>query len=168
MLKNGGTKKNDSKQPRGQQIGFLLSQVGAASASKFAELIRPLGLSPSHAGILWLLARSGGLSQRQLCSRLSILPSRLVVLIDELEERGLVQRADDPTDRRSYAIRLTAKGLKTMSALGEAARRHSDEMSKGLTGDERKCLAELLAKVADNQGLTPGVHPGYKRLGRKS
>jgi DNA-binding MarR family transcriptional regulator len=97
----------------------------------------PLGLSPSHAGILRLLARTEGLSQRDLCSKLSILPSRLVVLIDELEGKGLVQRADDPSDRRSYSLRLTAKGLKTVSSLGELARAHSDEMCKGLSAEEK-------------------------------
>jgi DNA-binding MarR family transcriptional regulator len=159
--------KNEDLSKSGRQIGFLLSQVGSLAASKFAELVKPLGLSPSHAGILRLLARTEGLSQRDLCLKLSILPSRLVVLIDELEDKGLVQRADDPSDRRSYSLRLTSKGLGTMSSLGELARSHSDEMCKGLSLDERKLLGELLSKVAESQGLVPGVHPGYKRIGKR-
>ncbi len=147
----------------GRQVAFLLSQVGALAASKFAERIHPLGLSPSHAGILRLLARSEGLSQRELCEKLSVLPSRLVVLIDQLEGKGLVQRADDPTDRRSYSLRLTAKGQKAMASLSELAREHSDSICAGLDSDEIEHLAKLLSKIATTQGLTPGVHPGYSK-----
>jgi DNA-binding MarR family transcriptional regulator len=163
-MEENESRKKDLTKP-GRQIGFLLSQVGAASAYRFAELIRPLGLSPSHAGILRLLARARGLSQRELATKLSMLPSRLVVLIDELEGKGLVERNDDPADRRSYSLSVTGRGAKILSTLGEAAQKHSDEMCKGLTAEERKQLAELLSKVAETQGLVPGVHPGYKRMG---
>jgi DNA-binding MarR family transcriptional regulator len=149
------------------QIGFLLAQIGVHASSQFAEKIKPLGISPPHAGLLRLLAQSAGLSQKALCTKLSILPSRLVVLLDELEEKGLVERRDDPSDRRSYALYLTDKGQRTMEALGEIARAHGSDMSKGLSQAERKTLIELLEKVVEAQGLTPGVHPGYKRLGKR-
>src|SRR5215470_9579960 len=91
------------------QTAFLLAQLGAHAAARFAARIKPLGITPAHAGIIRLLARSAGLSQRQLCRLLSILPSRLVVLMDELEGKSLVERKDDPHDRRSYALHLTEK-----------------------------------------------------------
>jgi DNA-binding MarR family transcriptional regulator len=165
MDRNG--KKTEDLGRSSRPIGFLLSQVGSIAASKFAELLKPLGISPSHAGILRALAKAVGLSQKDLCTMLSILPSRLVILIDELESKGLVQRADDPADRRSYSLRLTNKGLKTMSSIGDLARLHSEEMCKGLSSDQRGQLGELLSKIAETQGLTPGVHPGYKRIGKR-
>jgi DNA-binding MarR family transcriptional regulator len=155
---------NSSTKPI-RSIGFLLSQVGALAASKFAEFIRPFGITPSHAGILRLVSQTEGLSQAELAQQLSILPSRLVVLLDELEQKGLLRRSDDPSDRRSYSLQLTAKGSKIISSLTEIARKHHDEMCKGLTAEETKTLAELLLKIARNHDLTPGVHPGYKRLG---
>src|SRR5262245_23924430 len=86
-----------------RSTAFLLAQVGAHAATQFAERLAPLELTPAHAGILRLIRTSSGMSQQALSSMLGVLPSRLVVLVDELEDRGLVERRDSPEDRRVYA-----------------------------------------------------------------
>ncbi len=151
--------------PRGTgSVAFLLAQVGAHAGARFAERIAPLELRPQHAGALRILGLSAGLSQRALAERLGVLPSRLVLLVDELEARGLVERRDDPSDRRSYAIHLTDRGRTALRALGVAAREHQDDLLAALSAPEREQLGELLRRIADQQGLTPGVHPGFKAL----
>jgi DNA-binding MarR family transcriptional regulator len=151
--------------PRGADSpAFLLAQVGAHAASKFAERLTAIDLSPPHAGILRCVNLSGGISQQALAEHLHILPSRLVVLIDQLEERGMVERRADPADRRSYALYLTDKGRDTMKAVGRLARDHQDALLAALSSDEREALASLLRRVASQQGLRPGVHPGFARL----
>ena len=112
---------------------FLLAQVGAHAAMKFAERLSAIDLSPPHAGILRFVNASGGISQQALAGNLRILPSRLVVLIDELEERGMVERRADPADRRSYALHLTDKGRDTMKAIGRVARDHQDALLASLS-----------------------------------
>jgi DNA-binding MarR family transcriptional regulator len=149
---------------RGGGPAFLLAQVGGHAAMKFAERITPLELTPPHAGILRAISASAGQSQQALSATLGILPSRLVLLVDELEERGLVERRASPTDRRTHALYLTARGRETLEALGQAARRHNDAICAALDDTERKQLASLLARIAEEQGLTPGVHPGFRRL----
>lgn len=99
--------------------------------------------------------------------RLRVMPSRLVTLVDELEQRELVERRDNPEDRRTYALYLTEKGRSTLKAIGRAAREHQEALCAGLTEEEREQLAKLLRRIADQQGLTPGVHPGFSRIGRK-
>jgi DNA-binding MarR family transcriptional regulator len=131
---------------------------------KFAERLSAIDLSPPHAGILRCVNASGGISQQALAGNLRILPSRLVILIDELEERGMVERRADPADRRSYALHLTDKGRDTMKAIGRVARDHQDALLASLSTEERDRLATLLLRVADQQGLRPGVHPGFARL----
>jgi DNA-binding MarR family transcriptional regulator len=143
---------------------FLLAQLGAHAATKFAERLGALDLSPPHAGILRFVIGAGGISQQALAANLRILPSRLVVLIDELEGRGLLERRADPSDRRSYALHLTDKGRDTMKAIGRLAREHQDALLGALSTEERDQLASLLSRVADQQGLRPGVHPGFARL----
>src|SRR6476646_7784052 len=101
----------DSQDPsRSTRTAFLLSQLGALASARFAERTRDLGLTPSQAGVLRLLGRSPGLSQRSLADRLGAVPSRVVPLIDSLEARGLVERVRSSTDRRNYELRLTAAG----------------------------------------------------------
>jgi DNA-binding MarR family transcriptional regulator len=145
---------------------FLVAQVGAHAATKFAERLAPLGLAPPDAGILRVLNASPGLSQQVLGGILGILPSRLVLLVDDLENRGLLERRDTPDDRRSYALHLTAKGKATLDAIGRVAREHDAALCAALNEKEREQLASLLGRIAEEQGLTPGVHPGFKRLGK--
>ena len=151
--------------PRGaSSSAFLLAQVGAHAAAKFAERLEATGLVPAHAGILRMVQRSEGLSQQTLGGELGVLPSRLVVLIDELQERGLIERRDHPTDRRSYALYLTDKGRETLKAIGRIAREHQEVLCAALNEKERVLLASLLLRIAEDQRLRPGVHPGFSRL----
>jgi len=147
---------------------WLLAQVGAHAAAMFAARLSALGLAPAHAGILRVLAQAEGLSQRRLARQLEILPSRLVSLVDELESCGLVQRRDSDADRRVYALYLTDQGRATLAAIRRIAREHDAAVCAALSGDERRLLADLLRRIADQQGLEPGVHPGFRRLGKSS
>src|SRR5438128_10009651 len=85
---------------RRSSAAFLLAQVGAHAASKFAERLAKLNLAPSDAGILRILAATSAITQQALASALGMVPSRLVSLIDHLESRGLIERRDNPDDRR--------------------------------------------------------------------
>jgi DNA-binding MarR family transcriptional regulator len=150
-----------SKHP--QSTAFLLAQVGAHAASLFASRLRELELAPAHAGILRVVAAGSGVSQQALASRLGMFPSRLVALIDELEALGLVERRDNADDRRVYALHLTEKGAKAMADIGRVARAHDDAICAALSEKERASLRSLLTRIADDQGLAAGVHPGFAR-----
>lgn len=164
--KKGGSEQSAAGGGRGAgSLAFLLAQVGAHAASRFAERIATLGISPPHAGVLRLVGGTAGLSQRTLGERLGILPSRLVALLDELEERRLVERRDDPEDRRSYALHLTEKGRAMLESIGRIAREHGTSLCAALDEHERQQLAALLTRIADEQGLTPAVHPGFRQRG---
>ena len=147
-------------------MAFLLSQLGHRSASVFADLIASVDLTPPHAGILRAIASESGRSQQALSGQLGLLPSRVVAYVDELEDRGYVERRRNPDDRRLHALYLTASGKKLMSKIGELGRQHERLMTAGLDTDQRDTLRRLLSAVAERQGLTPHVHPGYRTLGR--
>lgn len=150
----------------GDNVAFLLSQLGHRSAAVFAELIASVDLTPPHAGILRLIAAEPGQSQQALSGQLGLLPSRVVAYVDELEDRGYLERRRNPDDRRLHALHLTAAGKKMMSKIGELGRQHERLMTAGLTADDKDTLRQLLSTVAQRQGLTPHVHPGYRNLGR--
>lgn len=141
---------------------FLLAQVGAHAAARFAERLREFDLSPSHAGILRILAATPALTQQALAGALGTQPSRLVALVDELEARELVERQSNESDRRRYALRLTEKGRSMLQSVGTVARAHRQELLAALSDDEQRQLSALLLRVAEQQGLTKGVHPGYR------
>lgn len=147
------------------QGAFLLAQLGAHAASQFAERLGVLGLTPPDAGILRLLRLAAGLSQQELASKLQIHPSRLVAILDNLEKQGFVERRANPNDRRLYSLYLTKNGEEILEKIGKVAREHQDALLSALSREERDDLANLLLKIADQQGLVRGVHPGYQRLG---
>jgi DNA-binding MarR family transcriptional regulator len=113
-----------------------------------------------------LLRVAPGISQQELSERLRIHPSRLVAILDNLEQRKLVERKPNSEDRRLYSLHLTGDGGEILAHIGKIAREHQDALLSALSEDDRKMLTELLQRVADQQGLTRGVHPGYQRLGK--
>jgi DNA-binding MarR family transcriptional regulator len=149
-------------------VAFLLAQLGAHAASAFAERIRPLELTPPQAGVLRRLAQFPGQSQRELADALGMHAPRLVALIDELEDRGLVARDRDPSDRRNYAISLTDEGRQLLAELSRVAHQHELAITAALDDNDRAQLLALLRRLAEEQNLRPGVHPGYRRIGRRS
>lgn len=156
---------NHKEMERGQPA-FLLSQLGAHAASQFAEKLGVLELTPPDAGILRLLRVTAGMSQQELSAKLQIHPSRLVAILDNLENRNFVERRSNPDDRRLYSLHLTKDGHEVLERIGKVAREHQDALLSALNREERDELAALLLRVADQQGLTRGVHPGYQRMGR--
>jgi DNA-binding MarR family transcriptional regulator len=155
---------------RGRPFGgpppsFLLVQLGAHAASKFAARLAPLQLVPPHAGIMRILSAQPAITQQALAGALGMQPSRLVALVDDLETRELVERRENSEDRRSYALHLTEKGRAMQEAIGRLGREHQQELLAALTEDEQHQLGALLRRIADQQGLTPGVHPGFAQSG---
>ncbi len=143
---------------RSKRTAFLLSQLGALAAARFAERTRELGLTPSDAGVLRLLGRTPGLSQRSLADRLGAVPSRVVPLIDSLEARGLVARVRSSTDRRNYELRLTAEGTKVLGKLRGIAERQEAELLAPLTSEQSAQLGSLLAMLASAHALDTDLH----------
>lgn len=149
--------------PPTRRTAFLLSQLGSFAADRFAQEVRELGLSASDAGVLRLLARSPGLSQRALADRLGAVPSRVVVLVDSLESRGLVLRTRSASDRRNHELTLTEAGTAMLGRLRTVGEGHESDVLDPLTTAERAQLNGLLRKLAAAHGLDADVHPGYAR-----
>lgn len=146
-------------------IGFLLSQVAAHASARFTARLEPLGFKPAHAGILGVIREADGLSQQALGERLGMFASRLVGIIDEMQGRGLVERRNSQSDRRSYALYLTEAGRAALDQIGQVSRDHQNEIFAALSDAEKGQMAGFLTRIAANQGLSPGVHPALKKIG---
>src|SRR5258708_2633687 len=167
-MKHQGSKDKDSSKPPQERSGaaFLLAQLGAHAASRFAERLAALELMPAHAGVFRILAASPAITQQALATALGTLPSRLVAIVDELESKGFLERRPNESDRRSYALHLTDKGKSTLQAVGRIAREHQQALLEALSEKEQRTLSVLLERVAEQQGLIKGVHPGFGKIGR--
>ncbi|NUW34192.1 winged helix-turn-helix transcriptional regulator [Nonomuraea sp. SMC257] len=147
--------------PRG--TAFLLSQVGAHAAARFAERVGELGVAPSDIGLLRMIALQPGRSQQSLAGELGVVPSRVVALVDGLERKGLVERRRSPRDRRNHELHLTEEGGRVMAEMRTVGAAHEDDICAALDEEQRNQLAALLEAIAAQQNLAPGVHPGYRQ-----
>jgi DNA-binding MarR family transcriptional regulator len=135
---------------RTERIGQLLVVAADAAQALASERLEPLGLSPRAWGVLSTLVESGPLTQIELATATSIDRTAMTYLLDELEERGLLERRRNPGDRRSYLIHLTSQGRQTQrDAAGELAKQ-ADFLLQPLAAAERKQLIDALTRIADH------------------
>lgn len=106
------------------------------------------GLSLAKHGALSELVQAGEpLTLSQLAARLSCVRSNMTQLIDRLEADGLVNRLDDPADRRSVKAELTEKGREKQRAGERAVKRVQSEFAASLTARERSGLEAALGAI---------------------
>jgi DNA-binding MarR family transcriptional regulator len=149
-----------AEQLRVPGVAFLLSQLGYYSSRRWKVRLAPLGLDPRQVMVLRRLAGDEGRSQQALGDALQIPPSRMVALVDALEQRGLLRRRPSPSDRRVRTLHLTKEGRWLLGDLVEISVEHEQQLCRGLQPAEREQLLTLLNRLAAEQGLAEGVHPG--------
>jgi DNA-binding MarR family transcriptional regulator len=140
-------------------FAYLLVQLGTLAARRFAERLAPLGLEPRHAGMLMRLALNEGRSQQAIGELIGVNSTRMVFLVDELEQRGLVERRRNDADRRSYALYLTDAGRAMLPQVRQVASEHQVEWGSSLSPAERAQLTGLLRRLAAEQGITERTLP---------
>jgi DNA-binding MarR family transcriptional regulator len=100
--------------------GYLLTRAHHRLRRIGDEALGELGIQIRHFGVLTELATTGTAAQQELAARLGVTEPAMVLIIDELERAGLVERGRHPGDRRRYAVALTESGT---DRLAEARRR---------------------------------------------
>lgn len=106
------------------------------------------------------LQRSEGHTQQQLADALGIHRKVMVGLLDDLEQRDLVERRQHPRDRRAHAIHLTETARQLLPLARRVADQHEDEILMPLDPSERAQLVAVLQRLAELTGNSAGVHPG--------
>ncbi|MEI2776108.1 MAG: MarR family winged helix-turn-helix transcriptional regulator [Tetrasphaera sp.] len=146
-----------------RSTALQLAQLGSLAASRWAARVQDLGLTPSEGLVLRIITSTGGLSQRELAQEMGIVPSRVVVVVDALEGKGMVRRVRSERDRRRYALELTTAGQTALDALARHGREHDAALTAPLSDVEREELGRLLAKLVEHHGMRPGIHPEVGR-----
>lgn len=103
-----------------------------------------------HYAVLAALQELGPASQAALSRRTGIYRSDLVAVINELADRGLIERAPDPADRRRNVITMTPHGRRRLRQLDKLVATIQDDLLAPLTQPERDQLVALLARLLDH------------------
>jgi DNA-binding MarR family transcriptional regulator len=127
---------------------FLLKRLGFAVKERVSDAFEDAGASAYHYAVLAVLEEGDRETQATIADALTYDRSYLVGLLDELEERGLIERRRDPADRRRHIVRVTPAGKKSLARLRALQSRVDDEFFAPLSTDERATLHALLHKLA--------------------
>jgi DNA-binding MarR family transcriptional regulator len=130
------------------RVGQLLFVAQQAAQALAIERLAPLGLSPRVWGVLGTLAESGPMTQIELATTMAIDRTAMVYLLDDLEERKLVERVRSPQDRRAFMIHLTPGGRDAHRQAAAALDGAAEILLTPLDEADRRHLIDLLAKIA--------------------
>ncbi len=132
----------------------LISQLARAGRRVAEASAVPGDLRPRHVIALRLLSERGAMSQQVLGEQLSLDPSNVVGLLNELEDRGLTVRRRDPADRRRHIVEISDDGEAELTVANARIVTVEDEILQALTAEERATLYRLLVRAAGANGST--------------
>jgi DNA-binding MarR family transcriptional regulator len=128
-------------------VGYNARRAALAVIGLFLQRMATYDLRPVDFSVLSLITHNPGITSRQLCSALGILPPNVVGMIKTLEKRALVVRRPHPSDGRATGLHLTASGEILMQAAERTALELEVDATRKLGASERKTLMRLLQKV---------------------
>jgi len=128
-------------------LGYNARRAALAVIDVFVQRMEPFALKPVDFSVLSLVRHNPGITSRQLCTALGILPPNLVGMVNTLEKRGLVDRMPHPRDGRAMGLHLTGPGEKLMRDAEKTAAELEADFASRLSPAELRTLITLLKKI---------------------
>ncbi|RYH04260.1 MarR family transcriptional regulator [Salipiger sp. IMCC34102] len=137
-------------------VGYNLKRAYMVVQGDYRAALGDGALAPRVFSALTLVVEFPQISQSDLARRLGIERSGLVAIVGELEERGLLERADVPGDKRVQALVATPEGTRACNDAMARVQAHEDRLLGMLTEAERATLIALLAKIRQAEDVQAG------------
>jgi len=128
---------------------FLLKRLGMLAKERSFAAYEEAGFTPYQHAALLVLADGTRETQGEIADVLGYDRGQLVGILDELEERGLIERKRDPNDRRRHVVSLTSAGKRAVVQLRTISLKTENEYLRALGDEEREDLHALLLKLAE-------------------
>lgn len=131
-------------------LGYALRRAQLAAYADFIAALGEVAISPGEFGVLTIIHHNPGLRPADVCTALGILKPNFVAVLTSLERRDLVERRDSQSDRRAYALHLTASGTALLQRARKLQAEHEARLEKKIGVRGRAELLRLLNKLADS------------------
>ncbi|MFA6630379.1 MAG: MarR family transcriptional regulator [Sulfuricurvum sp.] len=133
-----------------KSIGFLIAKARNVLKNEYEKELKPYSLSYAHRIILIRLCEKDGLTQKELAQDTYFEQSNLTLMLNTLEQKGLVERVQKENDRRAYLINITPKGKKLKKPLIQMGERIMEKALEGINEDHKTELTDLLQSIYEN------------------
>ncbi|MBB3860017.1 DNA-binding MarR family transcriptional regulator [Novosphingobium hassiacum] len=131
-------------------VAYVSSDIGRLYRKRFAAAAKRFGVTGPQWRALATINRTPGTTQQALASWLEVEAITVARMIDRLSKLDLVERRDDPADRRRWRLYLTPKADELMIGMASCASAVIDESVAGLSAAEQQQLLALLERVRAN------------------
>ncbi len=128
-------------------VGYNCRRAYVQIHGVFLERMARFKLRPAEYSVLAILLANPDVTQKRLGATLNISPPNLAVMLDKLQQRGLVLRVRNPADGRSQLLQLTDEGLEIARKAERVVAQLELDATAALDDDERQTLIRLLQKV---------------------
>lgn len=129
-------------------LGYELRQASASAMSALAKALAPLGLRPTEASLLVLVAENPGCTQSDIGRSLCIAPANLVPIIAKLVKAGHIRR--EPAGPRAIGLHLDSSGNELAGAVRQTFARHETRIARQLGEAEQRQLVAWLHLIGSN------------------
>ena len=119
------------------------------SMREWVRFVKSSGLSMPQFSTLMRLYYHGGCGISEISAHLDVTAPAASQMVDRLVQMGLLERGEDPNDRRAKQVTLSAKGRALIEKGIEARNRWSEELATKLTAEQRGIVIEALAHLAE-------------------
>ena len=133
-----------------KSILFQIAKARNILKKEFEKELRSYNISYAHRVILIRLSEKDGLTQKELAQDTYFEQSNLTLMLDKLEQKGLVIRSPKENDRRAYLIKITPEGETLIPALVEMGEQIMEKAFQGIPPEKKAEFSRFLELIYDN------------------
>lgn len=140
----------DSAHGTPSPIVFLATDIGRLFRKRFDTAAREFGVTGPQWRVLGTLRQRPGLTQTMLAAELDVEAITTGRMIDRLQKAGLVERRNDPADRRAWLLYATPAADVLLDRLHRTAEAVTGDVLSGFSAEECNALLAMLTRLRDN------------------
>jgi MarR family transcriptional regulator, transcriptional regulator for hemolysin len=133
-----------------KNVGFLLKDVSRRYAARFERHAEEVSLTLMQCKVLVHLSKNEGASQVRLCELTDIEPMMMVRILDRMEADKLIERRQDPEDRRARRLYVTSKAAPLLDEIDRISELTRGEIFDGVNKADRAAFLKVLEHIHEN------------------
>jgi DNA-binding MarR family transcriptional regulator len=138
---------SDAEARQAIRLSFLIHDVSRMRRTAYDHLMRPLGVTRAQWWVLAHLSRHDGMMQTELADQLEVGKASLGALIERMVAAGLVERREDPADRRAKRVHMAPAGYQLLTRMTTTEELFNRRILGGLSSADKAAMIVMLANI---------------------